>query len=58
MENDQRRYPIFVTLDSNFIPNKKQLPKKEEPPIFVALERGLNASLEANIQPTVIESQI
>ena len=31
-------------VNSNFIPNKKQLPKKEEPPIFVALERGLNAS--------------
>ena len=45
-------------VNSNFIPNKKQLPKKEEPPIFVALERGLNASLEANIQTTAIESQI
>ena len=27
-------------------------------PIFVALERGLNVSLRANIQPAGIESQI
>ena len=33
-------------------------PEEKRSPIFVALERGLNVSMEANIQPTVIESQI
>ena len=33
-------------------------PKERRTPIFVALERGLNASQRANIQPTAIESQI
>ncbi len=32
--------------------------KERREPIFVALERGLNVSRYANIQPTVIESQI
>ena len=32
--------------------------REKNHPIFVALERGLDMSVEANIQPTVIESQI
>ena len=37
---------------------KETLPERKRYPIFVALERGLNVSIEANIQLTVIESQI
>ena len=36
----------------------KTAPKERRGPISVALERGLNASHYASIQPTVIESQI
>ena len=36
----------------------KTAPEERRYPIFVALERGLNESVSANIQPTVIESQI
>ena len=32
-------------------------PQERRYPIFVTLERGLNVSFLANIQPTVIESQ-
>ena len=37
---------------------QKTAPEERRHPIFVALERGLNVSLLANIQPTGIESQI
>ena len=40
------------------IKQPKSAPKDNRQPIFVALERGLNASQKANIQPAVIESQI
>ena len=36
----------------------KTAPPERKYPIFVALERGLNVSIQANIQPTAIESQI
>ena len=36
----------------------KTAPKERRGPISVGLERGLNASHYASIQPTVIESQI
>ena len=36
----------------------KTAPKERRHPILVALERGLNVSHSANIQPTAIESQI
>ena len=36
----------------------KTAPEESRFPIFVALERGLNVSLKANIQPAGIESQI
>ena len=36
----------------------KTAPGESRYPIFVALERGLNVSHLANIQPAVIESQI
>ena len=36
----------------------KSAPKERREPISAALERGLNASQKANIQPAVIESQI
>ena len=41
--------PVFI---------KDRTPKEYQYPIFVALERGLNVSGIANIQPTAIESQI
>ena len=42
----------------NFLQQPKTAPKERRYPIFVALERGLNVSMKANIQPAVIESQI
>ena len=36
----------------------KTAPSDRRYPIFVALERGMNVSLSANIHPAVIESQI
>ena len=46
----------FIKIE--FAAGKVDAPKESRSPIFVALERGLNVSMEANIQPTVIESQI
>ena len=42
---------ITPTLNSNSISSQNTAPKESRYPIFVALERGLNASAEANIQP-------
>ena len=42
-------FPVFI---------KDRTPEENQYPIFVALERGLNMSGIANIQPTVIELQI
>jgi hypothetical protein len=36
----------------------KNSSRERRHPIFVALDQGLNVSVEANIQPEVIESQI
>ena len=41
-----------------YFPSQSTAPQERRYPIFVALERGLDVSMEANIQPTVIESQI
>ena len=41
-----------------FAAGKTDAPEERRHPIFVALERGLDVSMEANIQPTEIESQI
>ena len=47
-----------LSKNSDFTPTVKNSSPREKAPIFMALERGLNASPEANIQPAVIESQI
>ena len=44
-------------VDSNKI-QPKTAPEERRYSIFVALERGLNVSQRANIQPAGIESQI
>ena len=40
---------------SLFAGKKEKASKKKRYPISVALERGLNASVQVNIQPTVTE---
>ena len=45
-------------IKQEFLLQPKTAPEEGRYPIFVALERGLNVSLEANIQPAGIESQI
>ena len=52
---------IFQTRSRQFDSNKikpKTVPEERSRPISVVLERGLNVSRQANIQPIVIESQI
>ncbi len=50
--------PHFFMQNSTLLQQPKTAPKERKYHIFVALERGLNVSRLANIQPTVIESQI
>ena len=52
---------INMTTSTNFqflLQQPKSASNDRRYPIFVALERGLNVSMKANIQPAVIESQI
>ena len=49
---------VFVELILTLLQQPQTAPKERRYPIFVALERGLNMSRLANIQPTAIESQI
>ena len=44
-------FQILPTINSNSFPSQNTAPKESRYPIFVALERGLNVSAEANIQP-------
>ena len=44
-------FQIIPTINSNSFPSQNTAPKESRYPIFVALERGLNVSAEANIQP-------
>ena len=48
----------FSKTNYEFASIAKDSAKNKKLSYIVALERGLNVSVEANIQPTVIESQI